>query len=130
MNIEQKNYRKLNSEEIIQLAAKLKYVDLIDLKKLCDGVIKFFGATASKVKLIIGSEYNDQTYDLKISDIKVTDLKGKTLNYNEDHEDNYYDWKYDLIESQEAPEDLEVSNIVIDIKTGKIEKVPDLYVLE
>lgn len=120
-------YKKLEPEEIQELAQKIKYCGEFNLKEVCDGIIDFFGGSATKAILNIGGEYNDEGYDLEITSIEVFDIENKEIKIQEDREDKYYDWKYSLI-SGECGREEGNSEIVIDITNQKIIGVPDLYV--
>lgn len=129
-------YRKLSTKELTQLAGKIKYLDIIPVTEICEGIVKFWGSAAVKAELSYADEYNDQDYNLKLSEVTVFDKSGnelKRLKEGDDNEDDeFYSWKYDLdnLDSSSNDGDREVGGIEIDIQSKSIVGIPDLYIKE
>ncbi len=129
-------YRKLSTKELIQLAGKIKYLDIIPVEEICDGITKFWGSAAVKAELSYADEYNDEDYNLKLSEITVFDKLGNELKRlkegDDDEDDKFYGWKYNLdnIDSSSNDGDREVGGIEIDIQSKSVVGIPDLYIKE
>ncbi len=125
------NFRKINPSELTDLAAKLKYIDLINIEWACSRAAEFFGPTVTSIKLIAGPEYNDSGYDFNISDIKgfCGNEELKNLDTGK-YKDNFNDWMYSLRGSTKISEYSPESEIVINVLNKRIEGIPDLYIKE
>lgn len=130
------NYRKLSNSELVDLASKLKYLDSIPVKEICEGIVKFWGEKSAKAILDYCDEYNDSSYDLRLSQITVCDEFGAEIERivpaDDKYDESYGDWKYSIgdLGSESYDGDREVSGIVIDIKSQTIAGIPDLYIKE
>ena len=118
-------------EEVLKIANTLKYVSCIDVKGMIAGVKTFFGDSAAKVSFCFTDEYNDQDYDLRLSDLTVYDDTGKELSFSEEKEDAFYDWQYsmnpDMPGSSEGDQCSGVYEIDIKTETLISPKIPKIY---
>ncbi len=127
------NYRKLTKDEILDISAQLQFEDRIDLNEVREGVTRLFGPTAHKAVLGFENEYNDETQDLRPTDIKVWDANGKRIKRpkaEDDWDEELYDF-YREIQISDCGQNDELPDLTIFMDdTNKRLKLTDLYVQE
>jgi hypothetical protein len=118
--------KKLTQSEINklskQIALQIEFEDLIKFVK------QYYPEQAHSIKFSTDSEYNDETYDLVITDVTVTDIKGQELNKrSEIDEKEYNDSFYNVRDVKSNCGDSDgcsSMNIFVDFK------YPELYIQE
>lgn len=125
-------YRRLTKDEILQLTTRIRYEDRLDMGAIRAGILDLFGPTAHKALLQWGSEYNDETNDLRITEIAVWDAAGKRLK-REVAEDDYDEELSDFfteVEAGECGDNDSIEDMVVYVKdTGGLD-LPDLWAKE
>lgn len=125
------SYRKLSSNEVLEIANRLKHADDINFAAIRAGVKELFGEAAHKTLLIWGSEYDDETYSHRPSDIKVWDAAGKRLRRpaaEDDYDEPLSDFfrELDFGSFIDDCESLGEMTILLN-ETGDL-AIPDLYI--
>lgn len=125
--------KEVSLEEIIKIAKTIQYLQHIDLDVLVDGVKKFYPG-AARVKFSMGSEYNDEDFDLRIDTLKVLGENGKEIEYSGEDENSYEDWRYDELDPRVpcSSENESSNDYIVDIATKTLiePKIPKIYINE
>lgn len=119
--------KKLTIEEIKSVVNLIKFIEEVDLDEVVAGIKELFGDEAYRAVLEFNSEYNDESYDMRCSEITVYTKSGEKLkgNYeNYDWEAQLCDLRYDL-GSGECGSETDGHTVELFLDGRKL--IPDLY---
>ncbi len=124
-------FRRLTEDEILELASRIRYQDRVDLTSIREGITQLFPG-AYKATLIWEGVYNDETTDLRPTDITVWDAKGNEIKRDipEDDWDEELDDFAREVEIGEAGENDSMGEMTLFMADTKGLDLPALYIRE
>ncbi len=126
-------YRKLTSEEVLELASRIRYADELDLDVARAGIRDLFGPTAHKATFHFGTEYDDENHYHRASEVTVWDKAGRPLTRpvdEDDYDEQLSDFFRELSFGETVESDPGLGEITVFVNDTKGLDLPALYIQE